>query len=183
MLPSPRHEYGYSSADNSPDNVLVAAGRLPAQMNPPEAPSRAGGTIVAMWRRKRQDKVDRTFAEQVTAPLKKNMPGAGDFSYEAIQKLGNPVSMLVTNDGDELLELLLEPCGQDYWLGPGEAFTVTSYGHWDDHPFETTHEPNRITVCATSWFATVSDANGNEVPGGHQRPEGMYGWARRTEGT
>ncbi|MEU9160661.1 hypothetical protein AB0D29_10385 [Streptomyces sp. NPDC048424] len=34
----------------------------------------------------------------------KNMPEAGDFSYEAIQKPGNPVPMLVTNDGDELLE-------------------------------------------------------------------------------
>ena len=49
---------------------------------------------------------------------------------------------------------------------------VTSYGHWDDHPFETVHEPDRIMVWATSYFATVSDSSGEEVPVGHQRPEG-----------
>ncbi|GAA2646667.1 hypothetical protein GCM10010425_65470 [Streptomyces spororaveus] len=150
------------------------ASRLSARMNLPGGPSGDGSTIVAMWRRKKQDKPDRTPAEWFTAPLMKNMPEAGDFSYEAIQKLGNPVPMLVTNNGDELLELWLEPFGQDYWLRPGDAFMVTSYGHWDDHPFETIHEPNRITVWATSWFATVSDADGNEVPGGHERLEGIH---------
>ncbi|QFG26408.1 hypothetical protein [Actinomadura sp. WMMB 499] len=102
------------------------------------------------------------------------MPKAGDFSFEAIQELGNPVPMLVRNDGDELLELWLEPFGQDYWLRPGEAVVVTSYGRWSDQPFQVTHEPRRIEVWATSWFATVSDGDGNEVPGGHQRPEGKY---------
>ncbi len=102
------------------------------------------------------------------------MPEAGDFGHEAIQKLGNPVPMLVQNDGDKLLELWLEPFGQDYWLLPDEAVMVTSYGHWDGHPFETVHEPDRITIWATSFFATVSDSNGDEIPGGHQRPEGKY---------
>ncbi|MER5486864.1 hypothetical protein ABT024_27165 [Streptomyces sp. NPDC002812] len=115
-----------------------------------------------------------TDAERFTAPLVTNMPMAGDFSHEAIQRLGNPVPMLVINDGTELLELMLEPFGQDYWLRPGEAFVVTSYGEWSDHPFETIHEPDLITVWATSWFATVSFRNGDEVPGGYQRPEGKY---------
>ncbi|WP_217240908.1 hypothetical protein [Streptomyces sp. AC555_RSS877] len=72
--------------------------------------------------------------------------------------------MLVQNDGEGLLELWLEPFGQDYWLLPGEAVMVTSYGHWDDHPFETIHESDRITVWATSWFATVSDPQRRRGP-------------------
>ncbi|MFJ7947802.1 hypothetical protein ACIQ6K_29745 [Streptomyces sp. NPDC096354] len=36
------------------------------------------------------------------------------------------------------------------------------------------HEPERITV-RTSFFATVSDSIGTEVPGAHQRPNGKYG--------
>ncbi|MEU9287266.1 hypothetical protein AB0D57_21750 [Streptomyces sp. NPDC048275] len=127
-----------------------------------------------MWRRKKHDRPERTPAERFIAPLKKNMQGAGDFSHEAIRKLGNPVPMLVQNDGTELLELWLEPFGQDYWLLPGEVVRVTSYGHWDDHPFHTIHEPDRMTVWATSWFATVSDSNGDEIPGAHRRPKGKY---------
>ncbi|MFD5057877.1 hypothetical protein [Streptomyces sp. NPDC058394] len=125
-----------------------------------------------MWRRR--NRPEPTPAERFIEPLRKNMPGAGDFSFEAIRKLGNPVPMLVQNDGDTLMELWLEPFGQDYWLMPGERVTVTSYGHWDDHPFEAIHEPDRITVWATSFFATVSDSNGAEVPAAHQRPSGKY---------
>ena len=100
------------------------------------------------------------------------MASAGGFSFEAIQALGNPVPMRVTNDGESPLELLLEPCGRDYWLLRGETVTVTSHGAWTDHPFETVHEPDRLTVWATSWFATVCDGNGDEVPGGRNRPPG-----------
>lgn len=99
------------------------------------------------------------------------MPGAGDFSFEAIRQLGNPVPLLVQNDGKEPLELWLEPFGQDYWLEPGEAVYVTSYGTWNDRPFETVHEPGPLTVCATSWFATVSDRDGNEFPPGSREPD------------
>ncbi|MFB6840343.1 hypothetical protein [Streptomyces sp. NPDC056361] len=128
-----------------------------------------------MWRRgKRNEERQPLTAARMLEPLIDNMPGAGDFSHEAIQRLGNPVPMPVSNDGDALLELWLEPFGQDYWMRPGEVFTVTSYGSWNDHPFETYHEPGRLTVFATSFFATVSDADGDEVPGGHQRPAGKY---------
>ncbi|RKS79504.1 hypothetical protein BZB76_0974 [Actinomadura pelletieri DSM 43383] len=124
-----------------------------------------------MWWRRERGEPRETPAARFTAHLKRNMPEAGDFSHEAIQELGNPVPMLVQNGGDQLLKLWLEPFGQDYWLRPGEAVVVTSYGHWDDRPFEMLHEPDCIQVWACSWFATVSDLLGNEVPGGHQRPE------------
>ncbi|MDF6042178.1 hypothetical protein LRD69_08370 [Streptomyces sp. JH14] len=140
----------------------------------PEGPSVAGSRIIAMWRKGRHDEPDRSPAERLIGPLTKNMPKAGDFSHEAVRRLGSPMPMLVQNNGDTLLELWLEPFGQDYWLRPGEAVMVTSYGHWDSYPFETIHEPDRITVWATSFFATVTDTSGNEVPGAHQRPKGKY---------
>jgi hypothetical protein len=127
-----------------------------------------------MFGRWRRVKPQQTPIQRIMAPLKENMPKAGDFSFEGIKGLGHPVPMHVQNDGDALLELWLEPFGQDYWLLPGEAVTVTSYGHSADRVFETIHEPNRITVWATSWFATVSDDSGNEIPGAHRRPPGAY---------
>lgn len=38
-------------------------------------------------------------------PLTTNMAGAGDYSFEAIRQLGNPVPLLVQNDGKEQLQL------------------------------------------------------------------------------
>ncbi|MET9606315.1 hypothetical protein ABZZ17_14755 [Streptomyces sp. NPDC006512] len=112
---------------------------------------------------------------KITATLGRNMDRLdGDFGAEAIRTLGNPVPMLVENSGTELLELWLEPFGQDYWLRPGEAFLVTSYGSWDDRPFEIAHEPDRIQIWASSCFATVTFRDGTEVPGGHQRPREEY---------
>ncbi|UQX02345.1 hypothetical protein [Streptomyces sp. RerS4] len=103
------------------------------------------------------------------------MDRAPDFSHEGIQALGDPVPIHVGNSGDTLLELWLEPFGQDYWLRPGETFTVTSYGERDPAAaFEVHHEPERIQVWATSWFATVTFPDGTEVPGGHQRPREEY---------
>ncbi|MFF6980538.1 hypothetical protein ACFZAV_23165 [Streptomyces sp. NPDC008343] len=108
---------------------------------------------------------------RIVEPLNANMPKAADFGFEAIRRLGNPVPLLVQND-DEQLQLWLEPFGQDYWLEPGEAVYVTSYGTWNDHPFETIHKPGHkpgcLSVWATSWFATVSDHDGNEFPPGRR---------------
>ncbi|MGV9451805.1 hypothetical protein [Streptomyces sp. NPDC003635] len=115
---------------------------------------------------RRRKRAARKAIKRILAPLDANMPRAGDLSFEAIRRLGNPVPMLVHNRGDARLELWLEPFGQDYWLEPGESAYVTSYGEWNDHPFETVHEPGCLTVWATSFFATVSDRDGNEFPPG-----------------
>ncbi|MFD3586464.1 hypothetical protein [Streptomyces sp. NPDC058683] len=115
-----------------------------------------------------RDSVQRAEIDRIIDPLKTNMPKAGDLGFEAIQQLGNPVPLLVQNDGKEHLQLWLEPFGQDYWLKPGEAVYITSYGTWNDHPFETIHETGCLTVWATSWFATVSDCDGNEFPPGRR---------------
>lgn len=118
---------------------------------------------------------DRTTVAEITGDLRQNMEATGgDFSLEGMSKLGNPVPMLVQNSGPELLELWLEPIGQDYWLRPGESVTVTSYGSWTGHPFETVHEPGRLEVWVSSWFAAVTFPDGTEVPGAHQRPRDEY---------
>jgi hypothetical protein len=101
-------------------------------------------------------------------PLRTNMPPDRDISFEGIRRMGNPVPLLVKNDGGDLLQLWLEPFGQDYWLSAGESVYVTSYGMWNRLPFEIVHEADCITVWATSWFATVSDMNGDEFPPGRR---------------
>lgn len=114
----------------------------------------------------------------ITGPLVRNMEAlAADFSDEGIRSLGNPVPMLVGNDGTELLELFLEPVGQDYWLLPGENVIVTSYGTWNDRPFEISHQPDFLQVWVSSCFATVTYPDGTEVPGAVNRPPGAYGTA------
>ena len=50
--------------------------------------------------------------DQIIAPLTSNMANAGDFSFEAIKALGSAVPMFVTNSGESLLELWLEPLGR-----------------------------------------------------------------------
>ncbi|WP_405988647.1 hypothetical protein [Streptomyces sp. NBC_00986] len=115
-----------------------------------------------------QDAGRRAHIERFVGPLRTNMPGAGDFSFEGIRQLGNPVPILVQNDGERQLQLWLEPFGQDYWLEPGEAVYVTSYGTWSGHPFDVSHQPDCLTVWAESWFATVSDIDGNEFPPGRR---------------
>jgi hypothetical protein len=115
-----------------------------------------------------QDGVQRAKIDRIVGPLKTNMSGAGDFSFQAIKQLGNPVPLLVQNDSEKQLQLWLEPFGQDYWLNPGETVYVTSYGTWNDHPFELVHGSDCLTVWATSWFATVSDCDGDEFPPGRR---------------
>jgi hypothetical protein len=98
-------------------------------------------------------------------------PAAG-WDFSALEVSGR---MPVTNCGDKLTELTLEPLGEDYWLKPGETFIVTSYGdHGLGHPFEVQYWPDSISVWCTSWFGTVSDDDGNQLSAGHQRPDGAY---------
>ncbi|MEV4560064.1 hypothetical protein AB0K51_24155 [Kitasatospora sp. NPDC049285] len=109
--------------------------------------------------------------DQFMAPLRANMPRAGDFGRAGIEALGNPVPMMVINEGGEPLELFVEPMARAYRLQPGEQVMVTSYGEWADYPFETVHEPGRLTVWVVSWFGTVTYRDGREVPVSDESPE------------
>ncbi|WP_127500872.1 hypothetical protein [Actinoplanes solisilvae] len=97
-----------------------------------------------------------TSIDRIMAPLKANVPNAENVTFEGIKALGNPMPMRVANNGETLLELVLEPSGADYWLLPDETVTITSYGTWDDHPFETYYEADRLTVWATPPSRTVT---------------------------
>lgn len=144
-----------------------------AERVPPGGPSVRAARIAGVERDEGGTPGRRIGVEQLVEPLERNAAKAGDHSFESVRKLGNAVPLLVENSGDQLMELWLEPTGQDYWLRPGEVVVVTSYGEWVDHPFEVAHEPDRVTVWCTSWFATVTDRQDQEVPGAHQRPAGL----------
>ncbi|CAN3982810.1 hypothetical protein [Kitasatospora purpeofusca] len=97
---------------------------------------------------------------------------AGGWDFSALEVTGR---IPLTNRGEGLLELTLEPLGEDYWMRPGETFIVTSYGDYGPgHPFEVQYWPDSVSVWCTSWFGTVSDDEGNQLSHGHQRPDGAY---------
>jgi hypothetical protein len=110
------------------------------------------------------DSPDTTGFDRFIASLTINLPHAGDHSFEAITALGNAVPLRLHNDGPGPLVVWLEPKAAEYRLAPGSFIMITSHGHWTGQPFQIHHEPGLITVWATSWFATVTDGYGNEVP-------------------
>lgn len=80
--------------------------------------------------------------------------------------------------GDGDLCLFIEPYGEDYWLKPGEVFTVAPAAKGIDVWFHTVLWRDGITV----WLyedgepekmileAVVTDADGTRLECGHQRP-------------
>ncbi|WP_308315132.1 hypothetical protein [Streptomyces sp. C3-3] len=84
----------------------------------------------------------------------------------------------VENAGDSDLWLFIEPYGEDYWLKPGEVFTVAPEAEGIDVWFSTVVCQEGITV----WLYedgdpakvvleySVTDANGTRLDCGHQRP-------------
>ncbi|MGC4981598.1 hypothetical protein ACLQ18_13295 [Streptomyces sp. DT193] len=92
-----------------------------------------------------------------------------------------PVARLrVENNGDELLELILECYGSDHWLRPGETFVVWTVGSsegdpWPgtthgNEPFEVNYRPGSVTVHFNGRHGYVTDVAGNEIDCGHRRP-------------
>ncbi|GAA5206228.1 hypothetical protein GCM10023323_16760 [Streptomyces thinghirensis] len=92
-----------------------------------------------------------------------------------------PVARLrVQNNGEDLLELILEPYGSDHWLVPGETFVVWTFGSPDGDPWSgTTHgnEPfqvdyrcGSVTVHSNGSHCYVADVEGTEIECGHRRP-------------
>ncbi|MFJ7158180.1 hypothetical protein ACIQUQ_25035 [Streptomyces sp. NPDC101118] len=81
----------------------------------------------------------------------------------------------VNNDTGAPLTLWVEPLGEDYWLNPGERFTVSSDTELADPatvaPFEVTVHAQGVSVFSNvGHLAGVHDASGTEVHCGHQRP-------------
>ncbi len=92
-----------------------------------------------------------------------------------------PVARLrVQNNGEELLELILEPYGRDHWLLPVETFVVWTFGSLDgvpwsgttygNEPFEVDYRPGSVTVHFNGSHGYVADVYGTEIECGHRRP-------------
>ncbi|MEU3791892.1 hypothetical protein AB0F07_19115 [Streptomyces fructofermentans] len=89
--------------------------------------------------------------------------------------------MDVRNDSTGWLTLWLEPLGEDRWLKPGERLRVRSDYRGDDLAFSVdlwTDEEDRaagieniaVWIEAGDCYAEVTDAAGDVVECGHQRP-------------
>lgn len=91
----------------------------------------------------------------------------------------------IQNGDDNLLELVLEPYGRDYWMRPGEVFIITTVGSDQGHPFpgtfhtdepfEMDYRSGSVTVHFNGVYAQVTDTHGNELECGHQRPDTAAG--------
>ena len=68
----------------------------------------------------------------------------------------------------------VEPLGEDYWLNPGETFTVVADDDPDADGFNVVHHDQGVSVWyeAASWpEPQVYDASGKLLRCGHQRPQ------------
>jgi hypothetical protein len=94
---------------------------------------------------------------------------------------GPEARLRIENSSNELLEVVLEWYGRDYWLKPDEVVVVTTVGNdgprtWSgttrpDEPFEVDYHTGSVTVHFNGDVAWVTDADGHEIECGHQRPE------------
>ncbi|MFK0200522.1 hypothetical protein [Streptomyces lavendulae] len=87
--------------------------------------------------------------------------------------MGRTARLVVGNDGEEPLELAVEPWADTHWIPPkGTCIVVThssagdgtwrgtSYG---DEPFEVEHRPDSVTVWANGDCFHLSDRKGNPI--------------------
>jgi hypothetical protein len=89
--------------------------------------------------------------------------------------------LAITNSSTRLLEVLLEPWGEDYWLKPDEGIAIIAVGSdgpapWPgnrstDAPFDVVHYGDAIAVYCNGANARVIDVDGNQLECGHQRPD------------
>lgn len=89
--------------------------------------------------------------------------------------------MPIVNQSDTPLCLFIEPHCEDFWMKPGESFTVRSEAEGADVWFETSVAKG----CVTVWLyedgdphkvvvdCAVLDASGTRLDSGYQRPDGQ----------
>ena len=80
----------------------------------------------------------------------------------------------VRNVGDGMVCLFVEPLGEDFWMKPGDAFTVTGGPDVADSEFAINTMPGYVIVWVHTgdcYTVTVVDENSGQVlPCGHQSP-------------
>ncbi|WP_327381289.1 hypothetical protein [Streptomyces sp. NBC_01207] len=80
---------------------------------------------------------------------------------------------MVSNDGEEALDLMLEPWGDVHGILPNETCVVVTHslagdGSWPgtqlgDEPFQVDHRPGSVTVWANGHCFHLSDRTGKEI--------------------
>ncbi|MFF0633889.1 hypothetical protein ACFYTS_15445 [Nocardia sp. NPDC004151] len=83
-----------------------------------------------------------------------------------------------SNTSDKLLRVWTEPIPEDYWMRPGDVFTI-AYDDDDyaesvigDAHFDVSWNDEGVTVwLGTCAFPDVYDQSGNRLECGHQRPK------------
>jgi hypothetical protein len=85
-------------------------------------------------------------------------------------------SLAVTNVGDGLMCLIIEPVGEEFWMPPGARFRVV--GGEVDPDFEVNVMPGHLIVWLNAGsildFRVVNEATGADVVCGDGQPPG-YG--------
>ncbi|MFE5808690.1 hypothetical protein [Streptomyces sp. NPDC056491] len=89
------------------------------------------------------------------------------------QFVGRAARLMVRNDGEEPLDLAVEPWGDVHRIMPAELCAVVThslagYGTWPgttlgDEPFEVQHRPDSLTVWANGSCFHLYDREGNEI--------------------
>lgn len=77
----------------------------------------------------------------------------------------------IANTSNELLLLVTEPEGQDFWLRPGETVELRADVETESDHFELTEEDQEITVWPSAGMGRISVwLHGRPLQVGHQRP-------------
>lgn len=92
---------------------------------------------------------------------------ADDAGREPLRQKVRPM----TNTGMDLLLVVTEPEGQDFWLRPGETVELRAEVASEADDFELTEEDREVTVWPSPGMREISVwQHGRPLPCGHQRP-------------
>ncbi|MGW4352230.1 hypothetical protein ACWELJ_09060 [Nocardia sp. NPDC004582] len=92
-----------------------------------------------------------------------------------------PKLMLSNPFAEKTLTVWLEPWGRDYWMRPGDVFTIEFEATGDSEPADDDPPPFEVSwlddgiVVGVVFDSIVRDRNGQELVCGHQRPVDLDG--------
>ncbi len=77
----------------------------------------------------------------------------------------------VTNKSNDLLLLVTEPDGQDFWLRPGESVELHANVASDADDFALTETEQEVSIWPSAGMGHITVwGRGRQLPCGHQRP-------------
>jgi hypothetical protein len=77
----------------------------------------------------------------------------------------------MTNTGSELMLLVTEPEGEDFWLRPGETVELHADVASDTDDFAVTETEQEVSIWPSAGMGHITVwGRGRQLPCGHQRP-------------